>query len=45
MSKNNFTNENEFDFWVWIPIPGPYSDSGLNPYKPPCLDPNDLNIF
>ena len=27
MCKNNFTNENEFDFWVWSPMP----DSVCNP--------------
>ena len=30
MCKNNFTNENEFDFWVWTPM----SDSVCNPSGP-----------
>ena len=38
MSKNNFTNENEFDFWIPDLDPGfnPY-----NPYKPTGLDAED----
>ncbi len=36
MCKNNFTNENEFDFWI------PYSD--YNPYKPDILD-NGYNPY
>ena len=36
MCKNNFTNENEFDF-CWIS----YSGSVYNPYKPTGLDAED----
>ncbi len=41
MSKNNFTNENEFDYWDWPdydPYKPIYLDNGYNPYKPTILD-------
>ena len=39
MCKNNFTNENEFDFY------GPMSESGYNPYGPSNLGDVIIIIF
>ena len=47
MSKNNFTNENEFDF-CWIPSESgynPYDDPFKPPYIPTILDIYDAKIF
>ena len=44
MCKNNFTNENEFDFCGFIP-PIPYSESVCNPSGPSNLGDVIIIIF
>ena len=34
MCKNNFTNENEFDFWVWTPMSDSVSYEFVGVMKP-----------